>query len=149
MRRVILIKVPSYVSFETALSLIGWIPEAVFSVTSASPSRQQALVTPIGQFLYYQLSLTRGATGIEFQAHGGTVFRCAGPERALIDWLDRERYKVHSDADWQALLFDHLRIDADLLAKGRRQVFKQLAEQLHPRSAAASFWQWWAIWSRS
>ena len=43
---------PSYVSLETAFSYYGWIPEAVFTITSISTRKTQAFDTPVGHFRY-------------------------------------------------------------------------------------------------
>ena len=43
---------PSYISMETALSIHGWIPEAVHSVMSVSSGRTKAFETPVGYFDY-------------------------------------------------------------------------------------------------
>ena len=44
--------VPSYVSFEMALSYYGLIPEGVYLVTSVSTKKTSTFKTPIAQFLY-------------------------------------------------------------------------------------------------
>ena len=49
---------PSYVSMETALSVHGWIPEAVHSVVSVSLGRAKTFETPVGYFDYVQISQT-------------------------------------------------------------------------------------------
>src|SRR4030042_6964396 len=43
---------PSYISLESALSLHGWIPEAVQAITSVSFERSRGLDTPLGLFTF-------------------------------------------------------------------------------------------------
>ena len=43
---------PSYVSLETALSYHGWIPEAVYAITSTSLGRSREVGTPLRHFSF-------------------------------------------------------------------------------------------------
>jgi hypothetical protein len=43
---------PSYISLETALSYHGWIPEAVYAITSVSLDRSREFDTPMGHFSF-------------------------------------------------------------------------------------------------
>jgi hypothetical protein len=43
---------PSYISLETALSHHGWIPEAVYTLTSVSMGRSREFETPLGRFSF-------------------------------------------------------------------------------------------------
>lgn len=43
---------PSYISLETALSYHGWIPEAVYTITSTSLDRSREFDTPLGHFSF-------------------------------------------------------------------------------------------------
>ena len=43
---------PSYISLETALSYHGWIPEAVYAITSTSLDRSREFDTPLGHFSF-------------------------------------------------------------------------------------------------
>lgn len=77
---------PSYISFETALSYYGIIPESVYSVTSATtkPSREFFL----GEISYSYKTIKRDAyTGYRPQEFAGEVALMATPEKALIDYL--------------------------------------------------------------
>ena len=49
---------PSYISFESALSFHGWIPEAVYTTTSASAKRGRVFKTPKGVFRYLHVPET-------------------------------------------------------------------------------------------
>jgi len=81
---------PSYVSFEYVLSRAGLIPEAVRTITSATPKRNRNFDMPLGCFSYRHLPLAAYSFG----------------------WTQRE----HSDGSgWlEARLFEDLRLDQDL-----------------------------------
>lgn len=44
---------PSYISMESALSYHGWIPEAVYTITSATTRRKKLFKTPLGVFAFF------------------------------------------------------------------------------------------------
>jgi predicted transcriptional regulator of viral defense system len=48
---------PSYISFESALSYHQLIPEAVYTVTSASSKRAREFSTPLGIFAFTQVPM--------------------------------------------------------------------------------------------
>jgi hypothetical protein len=91
---------PSYVSMETALSIHGWIPEAVRSVISVSLGRAKTFETPIGYFDYVQIAQTPLFAGVERMEgeSSAQAFLVAKPLKAVadyvashgMDWLDSE-----------------------------------------------------------
>ena len=78
---------PSYISVESALSYHGWIPEAVYTVTSACAKRSKVVKTPLGLFSYDHLPSNDFYGGVlrVASAEGG-VFLMATPWRALSSW---------------------------------------------------------------
>jgi len=102
---------PSYVSFESALSYHGWIPEAVYTVTSASAKRSKQFKTPLGIFDYQHISCEPFLTGVQMIREGSVVYWMAEPWKALADYLF-----VHKE-NWKSLhpLIESLRIDKDCL----------------------------------
>lgn len=107
---------PSYVSFEYVLSRAGLIPEAVMSVTSATPKRNRRYDTPLGGFLYIHLPLAVYGFGYTREAlSDGAGYLIAHPEKALLDSL-YVRGAVRSLRGLEARLFEDLRIDEDALA---------------------------------
>jgi hypothetical protein len=46
---------PSYISMETALSYHGWIPEAVYTITSVCVERSREFETPLGHFSFTRI----------------------------------------------------------------------------------------------
>lgn len=78
--------VPSYVSFEYALSFYGFIPERVSEITSATPKNRKLFQTPIGRFSYKKVPLSAYSLGVDWfsdEVEGGKFI--ATPEKALSD----------------------------------------------------------------
>jgi predicted transcriptional regulator of viral defense system len=102
---------PSYISFESALSYHGMIPEAVYSITSASSKRSREFKTPQGIFTYSQIPLRVFSEGIMRIDEEGHVFLMATPLKAFSDYV----YVNH--LDWHGLepLVESLRLDKDAL----------------------------------
>jgi predicted transcriptional regulator of viral defense system len=106
---------PSYVSFETALSYYGLIPETVFGIVSASARKTSRFNTGIGRFSYHTIS-RRAFFGYSIVEHDGRHFKIADIEKAIIDYLylrsdlttqkDIESLRlntdaIHSKVDWK------------------------------------------------
>jgi len=107
----------SYVSFESALSHHGWIPEAVYSIASVSPESKSKAVESahFGQFIFYPLAVNEGRF-LELVKHKQITKQSmlvAEPIRALMDLV------CHRKKEWQGVewLTEGLRIDSDQLKK--------------------------------
>lgn len=116
----------SYISFETALAYHGWIPEAVFTTASVSPSRKTiAYDTPgLGQFSFHPLALKeyQFLTSVDREKFGNLAAFVAQPLRALMD-LVALRKEHWSGLDW---LTTGMRIDEDRLLSLKRKDFSAL-----------------------
>ena len=113
---------PSYVSFESALSHHGWIPEAVRTVTSSTSKRSRSFETPLGRFIYIHVSCHPFLTGIFYEKSGADTFWIAPPCRAIADYV--AAYKK----DWRGIspLLKSLRIEEEDLANTSREELLQL-----------------------
>lgn len=78
---------PSYITLESALSYHGWIPEAVFAVTSASALRSREFKTSLGVFGFTRIPADPFLAGVNLQSGDGDSFFIAGPWRALADYV--------------------------------------------------------------
>lgn len=97
---------PSYISFESALSYHGLIPEAVYEITSACYlSKKKRFETSIGIFTYTYSPVNPFFLEVEKDEENG--FLIATPVRALFDLINRR--KITYD-NWDELELD-LRID--------------------------------------
>jgi predicted transcriptional regulator of viral defense system len=81
------VKVPSYVSLQSALAYYGLIPEYVPVVTSVTTNRPGIITTSEGTFSYRHIkkSMFRGYAGVD-AAKQQTVF-LALPEKSLLDLI--------------------------------------------------------------
>ena len=79
---------PSYVSLESALSRHGWIPEAVYTLTSVSSGKSKEFKTPLGAFSYNSVPQKVFYAGVERLAdEAGNIFLMASPMKALADYV--------------------------------------------------------------
>jgi predicted transcriptional regulator of viral defense system len=110
---------PSYISFETALSFYGLIPEAVYEITSASLKRSKEFENVFGRFRYHTIPKKVYAIGIERITESGIPFVIASPTKALCDRIALEpRMRSMSDVrQWAELmrLDEELKIDPAVL----------------------------------
>lgn len=110
----------SYISFETALSYHGWIPESAFTTASVSPGRKtlEYATDAFGSFVFHPLAIHqyRLLTSVDRVVLGKQTALVAQPLRALLD-LVALRKQPWQGLDW---LTSGMRIDeAQLLALKR------------------------------
>lgn len=119
---------PSIVSFETALSIYGVIPERVYLTMSAVTKRAKSFKTPIGDFAYYQVSDAVAATGVRMEMTPGGSFLMATPTRALCDALMRRtNLRVTSPRTLREYLEEDMRCDLEVLGEPDREVLEAFA----------------------
>ncbi|MFZ4099713.1 MAG: type IV toxin-antitoxin system AbiEi family antitoxin domain-containing protein [Chlamydiia bacterium] len=118
---------PSYVSFESALSYHGWIPEAVVTTTSASVKRSKDFDTPIGVFSYEHIPIESFSLAVEQHSRERCTLFIASPAKALADMIyTRKR-------TWASLddVCQDLRIDPECFDDATTQTLTFLQEN-HP-----------------
>ncbi len=121
---------PSYVSLETALSYHGWIPEAVYAVTSVSFDRSREYDTPLGLFSFTRVpQRTFYAEVTRVAGHGGDHLLLASPAKALADYV-----YVHR-CDWTSAnpVIESLRVDEGLVADITADELDRLRENYRSR----------------
>ena len=110
---------PSYISFETALSVYGMIPERVKTIMSVVDGRPKVQNTPVGRYEYYSQSRPLYSVGMTSRIESGRAYLIATKEKALLDTL--ERRKLRSKDSYQGKLIefviDGLRVDESELEK--------------------------------
>jgi predicted transcriptional regulator of viral defense system len=124
----------SYISFETALSFHGLIPESVFTFASVTPDRKTIQHnTPIGKFSFHPLAINdyQFFVGVERHKFGHLTAFVAEPLRALMD-LAVSRKQEWAGLDW---LTTGMRIDQDWLWSLRRNDFRALKPVYRHRRA--------------
>ena len=105
----------SYVSFETALSYHGWIPEAVYTTASVTPGRKSLTYEhpQFGNFSFHPLAIQAGyfLELVEREKIAEQTMLVAKPIRALMDLGCLRK------TEWQGIgwLLEGLRIDLEHL----------------------------------
>ena len=132
---------PSYVSFESALSYHGWIPEAVYTVTSASMKKSKDFQTSLGDFNFKRIPTPEFFSFVErIEVSKQHVFFMAHPFKALLDYIyvnkkdwksptpamkslriERESFEALSSDDFEALLGQYKNHRLQRFIKGVRK----------------------------
>lgn len=108
---------PSYVSYETALSWHGIIPERVAVVRSACTARSKEFWNATGRYTYTQVAPGYFELGQTTQGHGADAYVIARPEKALCDLiLATPRLRLQSPRAARAYAEYYLRADMEELA---------------------------------
>lgn len=128
----------SYISFETALSFHGWIPESATVTLSVVPGRRRLELDPagLGLFRFVPLALRRGCflEAVDRVVFAGQTALVAQPLRALADLICLRKLEAGSVAS----LTQSLRIDAERLARTRPSAWQALERvYAHRRTAFA------------
>jgi len=108
---------PSYISFDSALSYYGLIPERVFEIASATTKASRQFDTFIGTFSFTRLPLPYYSFGIrQLLIADKQNILIASPEKALFDKvIATAGVKLRSKSAADEYLLDNLRMDADSL----------------------------------
>lgn len=78
---------PSYISYETALSYYGFIPERVQQIISVVDGRPASFQTPCGGYLYHSQERALFSLGMGLIFLDDDPIPMAIPEKALLDTL--------------------------------------------------------------
>jgi predicted transcriptional regulator of viral defense system len=121
---------PSYVSFETALSFYGLIPEKVYAVRSATFKRAKQYENAVGRFEYVTVPQEYYSIGINQQiVDNEYTYLVASPEKALCDLiLATPNLRLQSVRAMQAYLEEDLRIDFSVLQRVDTEIIRQCKE---------------------
>ncbi len=114
---------PSYISMEAALSHHGWIPEAVYTVTSASVARSRTFTTPLGVFSFTRVPQRVFYAAVSrVETRAGDSFLLADPLKALADYVYVHRCR------WTSLtpVVENLRVDEETLRDVPPEAFELL-----------------------
>jgi len=116
----------SYISFETALSFHGWIPEAVPVTLSVVPARRRLEVdlAALGLFRFYPLALRPGyfLEAVDRHTFAGQTTLVAQPLRALLDIVCLRKLEIRSIRD----IVQSMRIDEELLMQTQAATWQVL-----------------------
>lgn len=115
---------PSYVSFESALSYHGWIPEAVRTTTCASIKRAKEFETPIGIFSFEHIPIKAFSFGVEQHQQNSLTLFIASPVKALADIVYARKRTWNSISD----LSEDLRIELESFQNSDNKTLIELIE---------------------
>jgi predicted transcriptional regulator of viral defense system len=119
---------PSYISLESALSFYGWIPEAVYTMTSVSTRRSKEFNTPIGVFTFrhipYRSHLFYFYEQVNRIESQESVFLIADPWKALADYIYVYKKEWPSIKD----LYLDMRIERETLTESNTSNLEKLAK---------------------
>jgi hypothetical protein len=105
---------PSYVSFESALSYHGIIPERVHMLRSATFKRSRQVKTSLGVFQYTTVPESYYPIGITQMLYEeeNYSFLMAGPEKAVCDMITTTNgLHIQSERAMREYLFEDMRMD--------------------------------------
>ena len=104
---------PSYVSYESALSYHGLIPERVYTTKSATANRKKRYETPLGIFEYITVPANYYPIGLQVMLVRDTFASIiASPEKAICDLiLATSNLRFQSKKSIRVYLRDDLRFD--------------------------------------
>lgn len=123
---------PSYVSFETALSMYGLIPERVTATMSACVKRTKRFATSLGAFSYRTVPSDWFSIGVRTMDSGEGGFLVASPEKALGDLLlSRSNLRISSPDSLRSFLEDDIRFDFDAFGNPDKAILKGMAASGH------------------
>jgi predicted transcriptional regulator of viral defense system len=122
---------PSYISLESALSHYGWIPEAVYTVTSTCVAESRTFRTPLGTFSYTRVpqNFFYAAVTRETDDSAGDVALIARPIKALADYV----YAYRKEWSTPEPALQSLRIDRDDLASVTTEEMDEAVESYRSR----------------
>ncbi len=121
---------PSYISLESALSLHGWIPEAVYTLTSVSLNKSKEFKTSLAVFRYNRVPQKVFYADVERLAdRQDNAFLMATPLKALADYV-----YVHK-RDWADIepAVDSLRIEPEDFESVTPEQINELIENYNSR----------------
>ena len=123
---------PSYVSFESALSYYGMIPERVVNVTAASFRKHKTKMykTPFGLYIFGDILDLAFPLGIRVRQEGEYYFRIACREKALCDELCHIQ-PMRNQKEIEICLYDDLRIYDDVIENLDVDFIARLSELYH------------------
>ncbi len=93
---------PSYISLESALYHYGLMPEMVYNVTSISTKTTRKFKNDFGIFIYRNIKKEL-FWGYKKEEKKGQIYQIAEPEKALLDYIYFNLFKIKDDFDIKEL----------------------------------------------
>jgi hypothetical protein len=121
---------PSYISFESALSHYGIIPERVYTTKSAVMKRSKKYTTPLGNFEYIQTDENYFSIGVRDEiVNNQYAYLIASPEKALCDLVvATKRIRLQSISALKTFLEEDMRCDLSQIKNIDIEIINQCAQ---------------------
>lgn len=121
---------PSYISFESALSYYGLIPERVYLTKSASLQRGKSYKTPVGNFEYIKVPEAYFPIGLHhIYVENLYTYILAKPEKALCDLITTTAgLRIQSVKAMREYIFEDMRMDFDTIENWDLNIIEQCIE---------------------
>jgi hypothetical protein len=116
---------PSYISFESALSYHGWIPEKVVTTCSATIKRSKSFSTPIGEFSFEKTPGQSFKFGIDAIKEGNAHYLLADPWKAIADMIYCRKKSWLTIND----LMQDLRIEEESIQNHELDLLRELSQE--------------------
>ena len=116
---------PSYISFESALSYHGWIPERVTVTCSATVKQTKSFNTPVGEFSFEKIPNDSFKLGVSYVKEESASYLIADPWKAIADMIYCRKKTWGSIND---LTLD-LRIEEDSIKSHKLDLLSELSEE--------------------
>lgn len=126
---------PSYISFDTALSYYGMIPEAVYIYTSATFNKRKTkrYTNFFGTFQYRDIPKGAFPFGINTKEENGYVYYIGTREKALCDKL-YIMPPVDNIRELKEMLFEDLRIEPQTISELNGEDIIFFSEKYHSKN---------------
>ena len=126
---------PSYISFDTALSYYGMIPEAVYIYTSATFNKRKTkrYINFFGTFQYRDIPKEAYSFGIKTKEENGYVYYIGTKEKALCDKL-YIMPPVDNIRELKEMLFEDLRIEPQTISELNGEDIILFSEKYHSKN---------------
>lgn len=127
---------PSYVSFESALSYHGLIPERVYITKSATLKRKKEYSTPVGHFQYIHVPENYYSIGLNLEIIDNKyAYIIAGPEKALCDLiLTTSGLRLQSVKSAGEYVIHDLRVDEEAIIHFNLDIIRECANAGYKRA---------------
>ena len=120
---------PSCISFESALSYHGWIPERVTVICSATVKQTKSFGTPVGAFSFEKIPNESFKLGVSYIKENSAAYLMTDPWKAIADMIYCRKKQWGSVND----LMSDLRIEEDSMRSQGLSLLAELSESYHHR----------------
>ena len=116
---------PSYISFESALSYAGWIPETVLTICSATIKASKIHHAHRTCYSYEKIPNAVFSLGVDQKSNANATFLIANPWKAIADII----YKRKKNWSNLTAMMGDMRIEHEEIHEADKAFLKEISEQ--------------------